>query len=230
MNIHIFGNSSCSKLDHHRPHPTFANILAEQYNLSDENISSASYGSEERILHHLKKTKSIDLAIIFHSAPAIFVPTTNNDFYPSVDFDRNNPNNLWVEIPLSTKLKYIKNIDQSNPEILPLDKEEFIKAFELYMKYFYTPDLNRNRYYGALIQIDQYVTAKKIPTIHLAIKEYIPSWFKFSSGIVDFDLADCWQGKGQWRDTYRRIANAVTPAGNRYIADKLAEYIEKLKK
>jgi len=226
MNIHIFGHSSCYSGIKQNHMPTFVDILAEKYHIPDKNIIATTYGSEERILYLLKKVKDIDLAIIFHSFHRpIFVPTLNRDFEPN-----NTEDDPWVFQKDHLKFyTYVKNPDQSNQEKNPVDQEEFKLAYDLFMKYFYTKDLSKNRFYGALTQIDQYITYKKIPTIHCILPEHIPTWFKFASGIVDTKLAEPCFGKGEYFGSYQKTINAITPAGNRHIAEKLSEYIEQLK-
>lgn len=62
-------------------------------------------------------------------------------------------------------------------------------ALELMKKYLYHHDLQMNRYYGALIQIDQYLKFKNIPVVHCLGKPYwYPKWFKFETGICDSEI------------------------------------------
>lgn len=62
-------------------------------------------------------------------------------------------------------------------------------ALELMKKYLYHHDLQMNRYYGALIQIDQYLKFKNIPVVHCLGKPWwYPKWFKFSSGVCDSEI------------------------------------------
>lgn len=105
---------------------------------------------------------------------------------------------------------------------LPFTIADVEKIVKFQQEYMLSPDLIRNRYLGALIQIDQYCTAKKIPVIHCVKPEEIPNWFKFSSGIVDTDLkklaAEHFAG-------YATSVNSVSDEGNRIIADRLEKYI-----
>jgi hypothetical protein len=226
MNIHIFGHSSCHSGIRQNRAPTFTDILAEKYSIPSENIVATTNGSEERILYLLKKAKNVDLVIIFHSnIGSNFVPTLSRDFSPHTPEKRH-----WIFQEEAFKsFTYIKNPDLSNQEKLPVDYKEFELAYDLYMKYFHTTDLSKNRYYGTLIQIDQYITAKKIPAIHCILPNQLPSWFKFTSGIVDTELSEPCFGKGEYAGSYQLDNNGITLAGNRYIAAKLSEYIEQLK-
>lgn len=64
--------------------------------------------------------------------------------------------------------------------------EDFVNALVLYKRFLSHPDLQMSRFYGALIQIDQYLSHKKIPVVHcLGEDHHYPKWFKFSSGITD---------------------------------------------
>jgi hypothetical protein len=62
-------------------------------------------------------------------------------------------------------------------------------ALELMKKYLYHHDLQMNRYYGALMQIDQYLKFKNIPVVHCLGKDYwYPKWFKFETGVCDSEI------------------------------------------
>jgi len=62
-------------------------------------------------------------------------------------------------------------------------------ALELMKKYLYHHDLQMNRYYGALMQIDQYLKFKNIPVVHCLGKSYwYPKWFKFETGVCDSEI------------------------------------------
>jgi hypothetical protein len=94
-------------------------------------------------------------------------------------------------------------------------------------EYFYHPDLQMNRFYGSLIQIDQYLTSKSIPAIHIISPNTIPSWFKFSSGIVDtkiMQLIHNYELKpGEW------FVNVMTKEGNVAVSQKILELVEEMR-
>jgi hypothetical protein len=209
--------------------------------------SGVGMGSEERTLFTLKKTKDLDLAIIFHSSPdSIFVPCEDRDFctvdrdtliekipggrakdwfrlhgYESVpedmcEFWEKIPNmpcfeilkdfgitpNMWIdEIKGQTNknreaflewsngnTEFIKSVMKENQE-LKSEIDYYLELFDalaLNKKYLYHHDLQMNRYYGALAQIDQYLKFKNIPVVHCLGKPFwYPTWFKFETGIVD---------------------------------------------
>jgi len=229
MNIHIFGHSVCYRATKRDPIPTFTDMLAEKYNIPDEHILATTFSSEERLLYYLKKSKNVDLAIIFHSLPgSLFVPTISRDFGEKMK--TNTESDLWTKKYFDNRVQYFENPDSKNAEPSDLDFEEFKTAYSLYLKYFVTPDLIKNRYYGALIQIDQYLTYKKIPAIHCVLKECVPAWFTFSSGIVDLDLAEPGNHRGPYACSNQHTVNSVTPTGNRHIFNKLVEYIDDLRR
>jgi hypothetical protein len=97
--------------------------------------------------------------------------------------------------------------------------KELIDALTLHKKYLYHPDLQQNRYYGALIQIDQYLSYKQIPVVHCLGKDYwYPSWFKFTSGVIDKEL-----------DTFQTETSPERslefPAGHDIVFEKLLDLI-----
>lgn len=77
MNIGVYGHSITMYLADEKDH--FITLLKNHF---DARIvhSGIVQCSEERILFNLKKTKQLDLAIIFHSAPHyLFIPAWNRD-------------------------------------------------------------------------------------------------------------------------------------------------------
>ena len=236
MNIQIYGHSICRRAG--KPllneetfsfpeSPTFVDMLFEKHSLDERCLHQADCSSEERILYFLKKTPlKIDVAIIFHGIPNyIFCPGLDRDLSPNVEED------FWAT-GLMDRFKLRQNIlnDKSATELIELDKQDFKQAYESYTKYFYTNDLAMNRYYGALIQIDQYLTSKKIPAIHCMLNHNlaVPSWFKFSSGIVDYEIASMQTNNEKFPYVSPISANHISLEGNKYIFNKLESYIQEL--
>jgi len=226
MHVHIFGHSICARAGWKKDRPEakkFADILIEKYNIPKKNYHAVNQGSEERILYFLKKVKEIDVAIIFHGTPQhFFCPAWSSDFHL---VDR--PEYWDNDYP--RRLKYIPEILNDKPidtnhEIL--DRKSYRHFYEVFTEHFYTPELNRNRHYGALMQIDQYIKHKNIKVIHCPLKKSIPDWFKFSSGIVDNELAELQKQNSKYYCSSQQSSNQITPEGNEYIANKLIEYIE----
>lgn len=89
--------------------------------------------------------------------------------------------------------------------------KELVDALTLHKKYLYHPDLQQNRYYGALGLIDQFLNYKKIPVVHcLGRESWYPPWFKFTSGIIDTELSKF--QRNEYLD--RTTENGVSPEGN----------------
>lgn len=224
MNLHIFGHSICLQSNKDLPLTTFTDILVRQYNIPLKNLHVSLCGSEERILYFLKKTKDpIDGVIIFHGDPGlVFVPTLERDMHP------NTPNDYFWRSPSYQYLKFFENVSQDKSEkvtsLKPLS--DFKRAFNYFLTYFYTKDLNANRHYGALIQIDQYLTYKNIPAIHCVLDNTMPTWFKFSSGIVDKEITQMQKSSSEYSCDPRFSANRINQLGNQIIAEKLIEYIK----
>jgi hypothetical protein len=227
MHIDFFGHSIAGR-KHVGKSDTFADIILNKYQATNQNVGVAEC-SEERILYELKKSQQkIDVAVIFHSNPAFYyVPTLTRDYHkmPDHHIDDAVSYNCPVFIP---EIAEDRMVDRTKT-YGTVDKDDFIIAIRHYQKYYHNTELARNRYYGALIQIDQYLAFKKIPAIHcISKKEWIPNWFKFSNGIIDYEIAPM-----QFRDSpyachYTQSDNAITHEGNLIIADKLSGYIDQL--
>ena len=106
--------------------------------------------------------------------------------------------------------------------LFKIEKQEY--KVEIYKDYFDHKDLQMNRYYGALIQIDQYITSKKINCIHVVDveKNHIPNWFFFTSGVIDTE------GMKIFRENNTinlKDPNGVTIEGNRKMALHFEEVI-----
>lgn len=226
MHIHIFGHSICARAGWRNGQPEFkkfSDILIEKYNIPRHNYHAVNQGSEERILYFLKKVKEIDIAIIFHGTPQhFFCPAWSTDFHLVDD-----PNYWSNDYP--HRIRYtpeILNDKQVGIDYSVLDKSQYKQYYEVFAEHFYTPELNRNRHHGALLQIDQYIKHKKIKAIHCTLKKSIPDWFKFSSGIVDNELAELQKQNSKYYCSSQISSNQITKEGNQYIANKLIGYIE----
>lgn len=196
---------------------TFVDLLHDRFNTtSDPSLRGIPMCSEERILYNLKKTKEIDVAIIIHSQPVFwFFFLDNRDLRVMNDADITN----FFEVTAKNKLGDSTSLYCNK---FPFSIEEVEKIVRFQQDYMLSPDLIRNRYLGALIQIDQYCTAKKLPVIHCVSSKDIPNWFKFSSGIVDTELKNI---ASKNFAGYEISVNSVSGEGNKMIADKLEEYI-----
>ena len=168
---------------------SFIDMICEHYQATLVN-KGVPQGSQERILFQLKKTKEIDLAVIFHSIPGfVYLPSCQRDLSLAEINDK--AFYLWKEVTedstdfAKAKEKYFSygGIKETFQDI-----EIFIDTMLLYKKFLYHPDLNKNRYFGALVQTDQFITTKKIPCIHVIVEKHIPIWFKFTSGMLSYDI------------------------------------------
>jgi hypothetical protein len=247
-------------------------MLQDHFNAKIVN-SGCTHCSEERILFELKKSKNLDLAIIFHSrVDCMFVPGWDRDIDT---FDKDAvatkiPNATvkeWFQdravtwhdtqeyeealkyfdkVPNMASLNVIKEglnenffnslnlwLGQGSEFVLELLRHqpkgnfyaELFETFELNKKYMYHPDLQMNRFTGALTQIDQYLNYKKIPVVHcMSNLKHYPPWFKFTSGVVESDI---------WKLQYDRqysvgseSDNSVNTEGNKIIFSSLLNLIE----
>lgn len=209
MNVGFYGHSNCA----YRSEDSLIDIVASNLHANIVNIG-VRQGSEERILFELKKTKNLDLAIIFHSQPhLIFVPNADRD--------------ISIKQITSSKSNYIfkEHMDDyhrvHHKKFVKLFKtaEQLESAFNSLKDYFYHPDLQMNRFYGSLIQSDQYLLSKKIPCIHITMANSIPSWFSFNSGIVDNSIMTLIEEHklkpNEW------FVNVMTKEGNAVVAERL---------
>ena len=229
MNIRFFGHSmTCHKVRESSPE-TFSDIVQKHYNCLDTNDTYHSLGrcSEERILFFLKKVKPIDLAVIFHSYPSfVFVPGFTRDISKSrfeddeIEFLHKAREGYFWKYP-----DFEKSLPTHSSQSIAFPVEEANDILEQNRKYFYHPDLQMNRFMGALIQIDQYCTAKKIPVIHVTHYKF-PKWFKFTSGIVDEEIEEMSHNHLPYYVGYEKSENAMNAEGNKLIAEKLIYYIE----
>lgn len=221
MNIGFYGHSTCS----FRSEESLIDIIAKKTKSNIVNIG-VRQGSEERVLWELKKTKNLDLAIIFHCpSNFFFLPGCDRDFKLDSKFT-NKAEYIWNVMDLKEMNDRNHFHQEHHRRFIAKFKTitKFVSAMNTFRSYFYDPDLIMNRYYGALIQIDQYITAKKINTIHvLSTDLQIPSWFKFSSGVIDNDIAA--MAEPHKLATSDWFVNGLTEEGNILVADKLYELI-----
>lgn len=217
MNIGFYGHSSCAYRSEH----SFLDIVANNYNGKVVNKGSKQ-GSEERILFELKKTKHLDVAVIFHCHHnALFIPESDRDVH-AIDVTYDRAQNLF-QTHLDSEFG-----DEHNPKFKSLFEtdDNLSNMVETYKKYLYHPDLELNRYYGALIQIDQYLSFKNIKAIHVLDKRcVVPNWYKFNGYVDESIMQICEQEVA--KNPF--FVNCVSQYGNRLIADKLIEIIDTYK-
>lgn len=189
-------------------------MLATDMNANIVNIG-VKQGSEERILYELKKTKNIDVAIIFHSEPQnLFLPGCDRDIKLS-NLKQQRADYLFAywdsNFYKNNHSKFLSKF--GNPDT-------FISAMKYYRTYFAEADLQMNRFMGAVIQIDQFCSAKNLKVVHVIDNTTsIQPWFKFSSGIVDMKIKEII--KSNPLDPGEIYVNGTSATGNRLIKDTL---------
>ena len=105
--------------------------------------------------------------------------------------------------------------------------EELWTAVLLRKKYLDHPDLQMNRYYGAFMQIDQYLKFKKIPCIHFLDKEeWYPNWWKIQSGVVNKDVQKLQYQTSPYYVGYHNSENALNEEGNDIIFNEIIKVAE----
>jgi hypothetical protein len=234
MNIGIYGNSICDWDG--KEEFSFVKKLKDYFDANIVNTGCVMC-SEERMLYQIKKTKNLDLAIVIHTKPEnIFVPTWDRDI------DSLNREYL-VKKMKDGKHCIVPNFDETIDTVRASDfeaiesfytdaiggehanNEEFLTALLLNKKYLFDVDLQRSRYYGALIQIDQYLTAMNIPVVHcLGKPDWIPSWFKFSSGETEKTI-QTFRYDPRYTVSYQESSNALNEEGNNAVFEILLPLI-----
>jgi hypothetical protein len=187
-------------------------------------------GSEERALFDLKKTKTIDIAIIFHSGTPryLFLPKCKRDVSVN-SIPENKADILWDEDDSRLKVspeEFEKQFSYGQiPQVFG-NMETFINCMRLHKQFLHHVDLAKNRYEGAKCLIDLYCLQKIPKVIHIIDphQEKIGEWFKFQSGIVNYDIGHLtekhrYTGPGQH-------PNNISDEGNKLIAEKILEIIK----
>lgn len=216
MNIGFYGHSNCA----YSSPDSFLDIVAGR--LSANLVSKGvRQGSQERILFNLKKTRNLDVAIIFHSEPGYtFLPNCDRDI------DLTNISKRRMETVFRQEEWNGSFLANYNPSFKEHFKslEAVVNTATVYRDHLYHPDAVLNRFYGALLQIDRYLVDRSIPCVHvLSYSNAIPDWFKFSSGIVDYTVMDLCQKYKTERDQF--FVNTVTREGNLAVANRLITLI-----
>ena len=215
MRIGFYGHSNCA----YRGTDSFLDIVANKLNGTVVN-QGVKQGSEERILYELKKTHNLDLAIVFHCLPRfLFLPGCDRDIDTN-SFKASRAEDIFRNDHLDTEFTatnqpLFKKVFSTN--------ENFFNAVNTYRQYFYDPVLTLNRYYGALLQIDQYLAFKNIRAIHvLPRKNNVPNWFTFTSGCVDYSIMDVFETHPAKNPFF---VNLTTQEGNKLVAAQILNIV-----
>jgi hypothetical protein len=205
---------------------SFIDQIIDKFNADLVNIG-VPQGSEERILFDLKKSKEVDVAIIFHSSPKfIFLPNCSRDVSIS-NVPSRKAKYFWSEFG-ELQSDQVSS-DKFENEFFTYGKikevfdtpEEYVDAMTHLKEYFYHPDLFSNRFYSALQSIDNYLENKKIKSYHVIRPSLIIQrpWIKFNSGTVDVSLDLMPNTTG--------LPNNYSVEQNKLIGDKLINWINK---
>jgi len=215
MNIGFYGHSNCAYCSE----DSFLDIVAKHYNGTIIN-TGVKQGSEERVLFELKKSKNLDIAVIFHCLPKfLFLPGCDRDINVH-DIERKRADQLFSDDHLDQEFN-----QENSPKFKKLfnDNVTFFNAVNTFKDYFYHPDLMMNRYYGALIQINQYLKNKDITVVHVIDSKYpLPSWFKFTTGTVNYTVMDIVKSH---KATNPFFVNCISKEGNQQVAKELINII-----
>jgi hypothetical protein len=213
MNIGFYGHSNCA----YTSPDSFLNLVADQLGATIVN-KGVRQGSQERILFDLKKTKNLDVAVIFHSEPGYtFLPNCDRDV-DMTNISRRRMEHLMMQEEWDGQF-----METYSPIFKKHFKElaNFINTVTVYKEYLYHPDAVQNRFYGSLLQIDKYLIDKQIPCVHvLNYKNAIPEWFKFNSGVVDYVIMDLCKTHKIYKES-GFFVNLITKQGNQIVAEKL---------
>ena len=192
LNIGFYGHSTACWANSEN-NVSFIDQIKEKFNANIVNIG-VPQGSEERILFDLKKTKELDVAIIFHSNPKfIFLPGCNRDV-SIANVPGRKAQYLWSEQqtrPVSQERHEQEFFSYGKIKEVFETTEEYVNAMTCYKEYFCHPDLITNRYYANLLSIDDYLLNRKIKSYHIILSSYLKShsWVTIKSGHVDHETA-----------------------------------------
>ena len=226
-NIVFFGHSlfRTAKWSNNKTfNDTFVDIVCKHYNVVNYEDIHVPCTSEERLLFLLKKYKKpIDFVIISHAhIQSVFCPSWAHDYVSA----RINAEDLKHCEETELTLKFTPTRYYTGESTDVISYREVNSALNGYRQYFHNNDVQLNRYHGALMQIDHYLKYNKIRAIHLIREEYVPRWFKFTHGIVDYDFIRFQHPYHEHCSSYEVSANSITDYGNQLIANSLMGYID----
>jgi hypothetical protein len=190
---------------------SYQQLLLERFPTLEIANTGAGNCSEERILYELKKTKNLDIAVIFHYRPgSIFVPESNRDIYTT-----------HRELKETIEYQWEFEIESNKFRTIFPNSKTLFDTLDLYLTYLSNPDLAKNRFESALLAIDSYCLSGRVKyVLHVPYKDYIPSWFSFRSGVVDQELVTYAHLQG-----HQTNPNNVQDGMNELIANRLETLI-----
>jgi hypothetical protein len=222
MNIGFYGHSAASWINSPND-ASFVDKLCKRYDAKIVNLG-VNQGSEERILHALKKTKKLDYAVVFHSSPKfVFLPTCNRDV--KLDNVVSKGNYLWEDVtqkdPISKEQFEQLNFGSANSIVDVFGEvDNYVDALLTYKKYFFDPDAMMNRFQASMLLTDHYLKNMQIKAFHFVHPKILPSWMHFESGPVntDFDIRS--------RNVESKLPNGIDVELNDYVFGVLSQWID----
>lgn len=223
MNIGFYGDSSSSWYGNNK---SFINQIETKLNCKIVNWG-VPQGSEERVLFDLKKTKKIDIAIIFHSSSPryVFLPKCNRDVAINV-VPENKSKILWSEDDDESNISYEgfekEFFGYGKIKEVFGDTNNFIECMHYYRQYLTDEhhQLICNRYESAKFMIDAWCSVKCPKVIHIDSGTYQMPWFNFKSGISAPEIVEIIKNN---RD---KNPNMISDEGNILIANKLLDIMQ----
>jgi len=228
MNIGFFGNSSARL---HGDPRSFIDQVQNHFNAKIIQIG-VPQGSQERIYHQLKKTRGlVDIAVIFHgNKNYAFIPRCMRDLYISGIPEK--ADYLWsdefdkINQPQTEEqfyYEFMHDVASKIPFVFET-KENFINAMSAYKKYFWSVDLEKNRWEGALLCIDEFCNTQIPLTIHIIEPIHMPIWYpKLKSGITSREIIEIAWMPFDPNENY--LPNHFSVTQNNLIATELIKLI-----
>jgi len=227
MKIGFYGHSIASWANSPN-NESFIDKIRLKYSADIVNLG-VPQGSEERILFDLKKTKEIDVAIIFHSLIRyIFIPGADRDLSIRT-VPAKKAGVLWTEsnMQVPTQEQFDKEFfSYSNLKDVFGTPEEFCNAMITYKEYFHHPDLLTNRFHSAVLLIDNYLLNKNITVLHAITPNpaIFPAWLEIKSGTVDSELLPM---SGKMSIVGEKFPNNLDAAGNDFVFDRIDSWLQR---
>lgn len=226
MKIGFYGHSIASWINSPN-NESFIDRIRLKYSADIVNVG-VPQGSEERILFDLKKTKEVDVAIIFHSLIRyVFIPKSNRDLsIRTVPAKKSKI--LWTEnnAKIPTQEDFDKEFfSYSNLKDVFGTAEEFCEAMTSHKEYFHHPDLLTNRFHGAMLLIDNYLLNKNIKAYHAITPNpaIFPPWLEIKSGVVDAELLPL---SASMPIVGQKFSNNLDLAGNDFVFERLDKWLQ----
>ena len=222
MRIGFYGASEVAWTDYKINGVSSWNDMVCEYFNAEQINHAVLEGSSERALLKLKSTKEkLDLAVI--SLRNCF------KFTPMVYCDRDFPiGRLSANAETAREwYNYVgtkkKKDGRDSVKKQFGSEDEFYNTWSLFKKHLYSPDLQMIRHAGALIQINQYVSAFKIPTVFIIKNENLPPWVTLSGGINSDEISTLYEQNRQ----HNNLPNNLSAEGQKIIAKYFVKLIER---